>query len=216
MTAEVDIESLERALLQRAERLADEALTLGRQNRDRIIREENERLQLREEREVLLAKSAAERTYRQRVQASELKVQAQLDQLRWSLTQSALDRVLASLRTLADDDKAYLPVLQQLFAEAVARFDLPEVLAEFNERDRSRVAGDWEVSWASMVAGKRVLLSERCNRALGGVRIHSLDESLQVDNTFEGRMERFERPLQEVLIERLFGKAVDMEELVHG
>lgn len=216
MSAETGVDNLEAALLERAQRLADEALSLGRQNRDRIIREENERLQLREEREVLLAKSLAERNYRRRVQASELKVQEQLDRLRWSLTQSAVASMLDSLRELAADDNAYLPILKRLLREAVTAMEQPEVVAEFNERDRGRVHGNWDALCREVVPGKRVLLSERCHRAIGGVRVHSLDDSVQVDNTFDGRFERFEPRLYETLIERLFGKAMEMEDLVHG
>ncbi len=216
MGSEADVDDLETALLERAQRLADEALSLGRQNQDRIIREENERLQLREEREVLLAKASAERNYRRRVQASELKVHEQLDQLRWSLTQSALERMRDSLRELVNDEKAYLPILKRLLKEAVTALEQPEVVAEFNERDRERVRGDWEVLCQEVIPGKRVLLSDQCHRDVGGVRVHGLDDSIQIDNTFEGRFERWERKLHETLIERLFGKAVEMDELVHG
>ncbi len=216
MDAETGTNDLETALLNRAQRLADEALSLGKQNRDRIIREENERLQLREEREVLMAKAAAERNFRRRVQASDLKVQEQLDQLRWSLTQSAMERVRDSLRKLTADEGAYLPVLKRLLIEAVAALDQPEVVAEFNEVDRERVSDSWDALCGELAPDKRVLLSNECHRGIGGVRVHSKDDSVQVDNSFEGRSERYQRELHEILIERLFGKAMEMEELVHG
>ena len=82
MNADTGVETLETALLERAQHLADEALASARQSRDRIIREENERLRLREEREVLMAKAIAERDFRRNVQANELNVEEELDRLR--------------------------------------------------------------------------------------------------------------------------------------
>lgn len=216
MNADVDVQNLEAALLERAQHLADEALELGRQSRDRILREENERLQLREEREVLVAKSLAERSYRQREQASELKVQEQLDRVRWSLVQEALERVRTGLRNLADNREQYEPVLRQMIREAITAIGQYELVVELNQRDRQWLEPSWDAFCAALKTDKRLLLSEHCHDRMGGARIHSLDDSIQVDNTFEGRIERFQDHLHEVIIERMFGKAMEMDELIHG
>ena len=55
MTRESTVESLEKALYERARRLGEEYLARGRQTRERMIEEENERMRLREERETLAA-----------------------------------------------------------------------------------------------------------------------------------------------------------------
>lgn len=216
MNADVDVQNLESALLERAQHLADEALELGRQSRDRILREENERLELREEREVLVAKAMAERSYRQRVQANELKVQEQLDRVRWSLVQEALEQVRAQLRQLVDKRQAYEPVLQQMIREAVAAIGQYELVVELNQRDRDWLAETWDAFCGNLATDKRMLLSESCHNGVGGARILSLDRSMQVDNTFEGRIERLQDHLYEVIIERMFGKAMEMDELIHG
>jgi len=72
------ITELEAAILQRANRLAAEFRQRAERSRDNILREASDRLRLREEREVLLAKALAERAYRRQVQASELKLRAQM------------------------------------------------------------------------------------------------------------------------------------------
>lgn len=216
MSSEGQTKTLEAALLERAQRLADEAVALGRQNYDRILGEENERLRLREEREVLIAKSMAEHDFRRRVQASELQVEAQLDRVRWSLVQEALVRVREALARLTEDEGAYAPVLKSLLREAVLALEQPEVVAQLNAVDRSRFEPQWERLCQEAVPGKRVLLDPDCGKFMGGVRVRSMDDSVRVDNTFEGRIDRYERRLHEIVIERLFGKAMEMEDLVHG
>ena len=79
------VTELESAILQRANRLAAEFKQRAERSRDNILREASDRLRLREEREILAAKTQAERSYRQRVQAAEIKHQEELDRLRWDL-----------------------------------------------------------------------------------------------------------------------------------
>ena len=81
------VEELERALLARAERLASAYREMTQRSRDTTLREAAERLRLREQREEAIARALGERAFRQQVQASELKMQSQLDRLRWNLVQ---------------------------------------------------------------------------------------------------------------------------------
>ena len=75
--------ALERAIMARAEELAQEFHDKAKRQKDTILRDAAERLHMAEEREVLVAKAEAERHFRRVTQASELKLQARLDQLRW-------------------------------------------------------------------------------------------------------------------------------------
>ncbi len=79
------VQELEQAIMGRAERLAGEYRERAQRSRDGILREAAERLRLREQREETIAKSLGERSFRQQVQASELKMQSQLDLVRWNL-----------------------------------------------------------------------------------------------------------------------------------
>jgi len=83
MSSELKVEDLEKALMQRANDLAEEYLQRAKRSHNHFIEDENERLQLREEKEIMSAKMLADCTYRSRVQSSELEVQKKLDQLRW-------------------------------------------------------------------------------------------------------------------------------------
>ncbi|NCC28348.1 MAG: ATPase, partial [Gammaproteobacteria bacterium] len=69
------VQELEQAILARAERLAGEYRDRANRSRDSILREAAERLRMRESREESIAKTLADRTFRQQVQASELKMQ---------------------------------------------------------------------------------------------------------------------------------------------
>ena len=82
------VQELERAILARAERLASEFRDRAQRSRDSILREAAERLRLREQREEAIAKALGERTFRQQVQASELKIQSQVDRMRWNLVRT--------------------------------------------------------------------------------------------------------------------------------
>src|SRR5574340_789278 len=78
MTDTNDISGLEAALAERANKQAEEHLAGGRQARERILAETQERLRIEKEREVLTAKARAERAYQQQVQAAELDLRDEL------------------------------------------------------------------------------------------------------------------------------------------
>ena len=92
------VQELEQAILSRAERLATEYRERAHRSRDSILREASERLRLREAREEAIAKALAERTFRQRVQASELKMQSHLDLMRWNLVRDVEQRLEERMR----------------------------------------------------------------------------------------------------------------------
>ena len=93
MSPDDQVAALEKAILERARSLAGEHLQQASRARERIMEDSAERMRLLEEKEILVAKAKAEREYRRRVQASEIRMQSELDRLRWGLVQSVLDNV---------------------------------------------------------------------------------------------------------------------------
>ena len=75
MSTDTEVEELQASLIKRAESLAQEYSERARHSCDNLIEQENERMQLREQREIMAAKIQADRNYRSMVQSSELKVQ---------------------------------------------------------------------------------------------------------------------------------------------
>lgn len=216
MNPDRQAEGLESSLLATAKSLAQEYLERGRQGRDHILEEANERLRLREEREVSLAKAASERFYRQRVQAAQIRLQRQLDQLRWGLVQEVLEGLTQRLAEVVEREDEYLGLLQQWLGQAAERIEAGELVAEFNGRDLARVERDWVRFVAGAGTGKSVLLAPEARACSGGVLVRSADNRIRVDATFEGRRERYEEALYEVVMERLFADTTENEISIHG
>jgi V/A-type H+-transporting ATPase subunit E len=216
MSVDYGIKDLESAMLERADRLAEEYLERAAVERERIIHEENERLHLREEREVLAAKATAERLFRRRTQAKEIQLQEKIDQLRWKLIQSVKQGLLERLDKLAENEQAYLPLLERLLVHAAQAIDDDELEADLNARDLKRLQADWELFSKRAVPNKTIGLNPDPCTCTGGIRLRTSDNRILVNATFEGRIERFEDELHQVIMERLFSRATDIEDLVHG
>lgn len=198
---------LEAALLDRAERLADEYLARGRDGRDAILKEEQDRLHAREERIVDEAKANADRLYRRRVQAAELKNNGELDRERWQLIQSVMDELPARLADIAGDEAAYEQLLQALLEHAAASIDDNELIAQLNARDLAEFGKRWEALCKKASPRRHIALSPEPVDCSGGVRIASKDNRVCVDATIEGRMERFRDELTQTIAERLFARS---------
>ena len=102
-SGEDQLRSLEQAIMARAGELAQEFTDKASRQRDSILRDTAERLHIAEEREVLVAKADAERHFRRVTQASELKMPARLDQLRWEMVQTVQARLAERIRSLNSD-----------------------------------------------------------------------------------------------------------------
>ena len=208
-----DIAGLESALAERARKLAEEHLLNGRQARDLILMETRQRLRLQEERETLAAKAEGERTYQQRVQATELELRARLDRLRWQLTDAALSKLRTRLLALAEDEARYLPLMVGYLRDGAEAIERDELVASVNARDRRLLQNDWPRYAQEAAPAKRLALSPDCLNCIGGVMVASADGNIRFDNTFEGRMERLAKSLQRSVAERLAPRA---GEVVHG
>ncbi|MBI5782336.1 MAG: V-type ATP synthase subunit E [Gammaproteobacteria bacterium] len=215
MNKPTQIEELESALMERAKVLAGEYLAQAESARHRIIAEANGRLQLREDREILVAKAAAERAFRQRQQAAEIKQQEETDRLRWNLVQDVMSRLTAEFERIGKDEKTYLSLLRKLLVQAAGVIEEKELVAELNARDHARLSGDWEVFCRDAGVKQRIVLAPDPVASLGGVRVRNADDTIRVDNTFEGRLERLQEALHQIVMERLFASTVAIG-MVHG
>ena len=105
MEADNQVSQLEDALIHQAETLAREQRQNAESARDRILKEGADRLKLAADREALAARDEAERLVRRQVQAAEFRMAAELDRLRWALTEDILSGMQLAFRQLVDDDR---------------------------------------------------------------------------------------------------------------
>jgi V/A-type H+-transporting ATPase subunit E len=210
------VQELEQAILARAERLAGEYRERANRSRDSILREASERLRLREAREEAIAKSLGERTFRQRVQASELKMQSHLDRVRWNLVQDVERRLADRMREMIKDEAAYGAWLEALILNAAEAIERPTLRVKANSADGKRLRAVWADILAKAPAGRELSLEDDAIDTLGGVLVESQDGSIRVDQTFEGRLERLRPRVQQVILERLLPSGFDTGNLFTG
>ena len=197
------VQALEQAILQRAERLATEFRERGNRSRDSILRESAERLRLREEREESIAKTLGERTLRQLVQASELKMQGHLDLMRWNLVQAVERRLQERMRVFMEDESVYGDWLQALVVGAAAVIEQPQISVSANTADRRRLQARWDAIVQAAPPGHTLTLADDPIDTLGGVLLMSGDGRIRIDHSFDGRLVRLRPRVQQVILERL-------------
>jgi V/A-type H+/Na+-transporting ATPase subunit E len=197
------VEALEKAILERAQMMADECAHRAEAGRKNILREASERLHLREEKETLLAKSQADRAYLRSVQADELKLRSKMDHMRWNLVQVVIDRLPEQMRILSEDEPRYLALLQRFLKQAAAQIEQEKLEVSVNNTDLRRLKPQWETLTADLVPGKQFVLLDKAIDTVGGCLVSSPDNRVQIDHTFEGRLERLERKIHQALVERL-------------
>jgi V/A-type H+/Na+-transporting ATPase subunit E len=204
MSTEPTLDDLEQALMDRARRLADEYLARAESTRERMLSDENEHLRVREEREVLAAELEAERLYRSKVQATEMELRSELDRRRWDMVQQLKDNITRRLDDMTARDD-YADILQRfLGAAAEALRDEEGLVAQLCERDHARFASAWTGWVASAAPGRSIELSAEHGDFSGGLLLRNYDDTVRVDHSFEGRMERLEDQINLVLTAELF------------
>ncbi|MEW6591886.1 MAG: V-type ATP synthase subunit E, partial [Pseudomonadota bacterium] len=156
MEADTQVEQLEQALLEQAESLAREQMQNAEATRARILAESAEKLKLAEEREVLAAKIEAERMLRRHTQAAETRLAAELDRLRWALTEATLAEVKTAFRQRVRDDARYLQTLEAWLAAAAQALPPGDLVAEVRAEDEARLAPVWAGLAARAAPGRRV------------------------------------------------------------
>ena len=212
------VDELEQAILARAERLAAEFRERAGRSRDSILREAAERLRLREAREEAIAKALGDRFFRQQVQASELKMQTHLDQVRWNLVRD-VERGLANrMRTFMEDEATYEAWLDRLIVEAANLIETPDLIVAANALDQHRLNARCDQLTASLPPGKTATLALAADAlsALGGAVITSQDGRIRIDQTFEVLIERLRPRIQQTILERLLPGGFETGNLFTG
>jgi V/A-type H+-transporting ATPase subunit E len=216
MERDSEVSQLEQALLQQAETLAREQLRNAESARARILAESAEKLKLAEEREILAAKVEAERLVRRQTQAAETRLAAELDRLRWALTEATLAEVKTAFRKLVQDEARYLAVLEAWLAAAAQALPPGDLVAEVRPEDEKRLAPLWAEMTARAAPGRSVTLAAQGIPSEGGMRVRLADNRARLDQTFEARQMRLADELARVAMERLFASAPDLGSLIHG
>jgi V/A-type H+-transporting ATPase subunit E len=184
---QTQVEELESALQARASALAAEYRASGQASRERILRDMQEKLRLREERELLAAKAGADRSYEQRVQAGELRLQAGLDALKWALVQTSVQAMPGGA-----------------------------LVAHLGHADHERLGDRW-MQWTRELIGDRELrLDAHPIETIGGVVIEDAEARTRIDNSFEGRMARLRERLHQTIFDRLFAGVPETGSFFNG
>lgn len=216
MEADGQVSQLEQALLQQAETLAREQRQNAEASRTRIHAESDERLRLFEEREILAAKVEAERQVRRQTQAAETRLAAELDRLRWTLTQAALSEMRIAFQKLVQDEARYLRVIEVWLASAAQALPPGDLVAEVRPGDEKRLTPGWSDMAARAAPGRALTLTSHGQPSEGGLRVRLANNRAQLDQTFEARQARLADELARVVMEHLFASAPDLGTLVHG
>jgi len=213
VTTDTQITQLEKAIYKRAQILADTHLHAARQQCDRILVDSNRRLRQKEDREIAIAKVVADQSYRRHVQASEIRMQAELDQLRWSLVQSVMSRLQTHLKTLTQQQDQYIPLLKQYFKSATQALDSKELVVEVNTDDHALLAPQWKDFIKDSAPDRKCELAVKKRNSIGGLLVRSKDNRVRVDNTFEGLILRLENELYQVITAQLFATTTSIKNL---
>ena len=216
METESQVSQLEQALIRQAETLAREQHKNVEAARQRIRLELEAKLKLREEKEILSAKSEAERMVRRRIQAAETQLAAELDRLRWALTESVLAQVRIAFQEVVMDWPRYKASLLAMIQAAVDRLPQGDVVVEVSARDFNRLVPEWSDLVAQIASRRKMELATLARESDGGARVRLKDERAQLDQTFEARQERLAEESARLVMERLFASTPDLGKLVHG
>ncbi len=208
MAEEQLVSDLEQALLERAEKLAQEYRDRARRARQHILEDAQERLHIREQNEVLAAQAEAERYYRRQVQASELRLKSDLDKLRWRLIQSVLQALPQRLQSFRQDPDSYWPFMKALLEGSVAAMEGDDLVVEVNAEDRQYLQANWEDFISGLDADRNIRLADTPCHCSGGLLLRDAANRVRIDNSFEGRLERLDDKLLQVITERLFAAEI--------
>ncbi len=208
MAEEQLVSDLEQALLERAEKLAQEYRDRARRARQHILEDAQERLRIREQNEVLAAQAEAERYYRRQVQANELRLKSDLDKLRWRLIQSVLQALPERLRRFRQNPDSYWPFMKALLERSVRAMEHNDLVVEVNAEDREYLRANWEDFISGLDGDRNIRLAATPCHCSGGLVLRDAGNRVRIDNSFEGRLERLDGKLLQVITERLFAAEI--------
>jgi len=218
MTSNNDqVKALQHAILERAETLSNEHIQQGKMTRNKIIEDVREKIKLMEQKELLSAKVRSDREYQRLVQASELRIHAELDRNRWGLVQSVMDNVVLELSHLHQDKEAYLTIFKGLLKHGVSMMHQSPLIASVNSEDISQMSTNWQaIVEECCSADVEVRLSNTPCLCSGGLKLVSESGDVMLDNTFEGIITRRDDALQRLIFERLFSTVSAVGNLFNG
>ncbi len=216
-TEQEQVKALQQAILQRANQFAEEHLQQGVMTRNKIMDDVRKKIKLMEQKELLLAKVRSDREYHRLVQASELRIQAELDRNRWGLVQSVMRNMVDELGRVHKDQQQYLQIFKKLLKQGAASMGQIPLVAHVNSDDLTLFAEDWE-ELVKDCCDKKVditLSNESCDCS-GGLKLVSISGDVMVDYTFEGIVIRHEGELRRLIFERLFSTVSTMGTVFNG
>ncbi|MCW8931654.1 MAG: V-type ATP synthase subunit E family protein [Gammaproteobacteria bacterium] len=216
MTNEINIDDLEKALLERATALSKEYSERAKRSYDHYIEDENKRLRLREEREVMAAKMQADQVYRRMVQTEELQSIKRVDQLRWQLMHKVIDDVQLHLKSMTEDRKRYLELIKQLLLQSFNLISEKKVVVEFNSNDYQWLKNQWQEIIKSLNTNKSIELSLEHFDGMGGFIIYDHEYKIRVNYTFEGLIERQSDDINQIIAENLFAELTPVRSNING
>ena len=216
MSSDLKVEDLEKALMQRANDLAHEYMQRAKRSHDHFIEDENERLQLREEKEIMSAKMLADNTYRSRVQSSELEVQKKLDQLRWQLIKSVLSDAKQQINQIKTNKQQYQNLLVEFIKQSITAINNKHLIIEFNQSDYQNIESQWQEIVKQINSEKKIELSKQFHHMSGGIIVYNPNHSIRIDNTFEGRIERMSEIIHQLIAEEFFSEITHESDKIHG
>jgi len=221
MSSDLKVEDLEKALMQRANDLAKEYLQRAKRSHDHFIEDENERLQLREEKEIMSAKMLADCTYRSQVQSSELKVQKKLDQLRWQLFKDVLTEVKQEIYSIIKDQEQYQQLIIEFIKHSMLAISTNSdtnagLIVELNQNDYTNLLSQWPVIIKQLNCDNNIKLSDQFHHMSGGIIVYNQKRSIRIDNTFEGRIERLSESIHQLVSEEFFSELSHESDKIHG
>ena len=110
----------------------------------------------------------------------------------------------ATLTAIANDEVRYLPILGNFISTAAAAIDADTLVVLLNARDLARMNGRWESFSKDLATGKILQLSRQPLACSGGALLHDTENRVRVNQTFEGRKQRMNDMLAQVVMEKLF------------
>ena len=160
MTAQEQAAALEKAIFDRARSLAEEHRQQAERIAEEIRRDTQERRSRFEAMAESRAASRAEREYRRLIQAAEIRLQAELDRMRWGLVESVLHTVDERLQQLRDDADAYPGLLRRLLSQASKEIKEERLTVRVREADYERLEEQWEALTVVAAPDKVLTLSK--------------------------------------------------------
>ncbi len=216
-TEHEQVKALQQAILQRANQFAIEHVQQGVMTRNKIIEDVREKIKLMEQKELLSAKIRADREYHRLVQASELRIQSELDRNRWGLVQAVMHNVVDELNRVHMDHQKYIAIFKNLLQQgATSMGDIP-MIAKVNSDDLTLFTEQWQTLVKECCGNKyNIELSTEACDCSGGLRLIAKSGDEMVDYTFEGIVTRREAELRRLIFERLFSTVSTMGTVFNG